>query len=257
MSSKPFAPETLWQFRERTQGFSQNSLPPEGESFFLRPSLTAKVSPSAELRSFYGSTVLFELSAKEKERLAALQEILYHRAAPLFAMPLWPDSFHITLHDLISGPPTDATWARARACRETALRILEEVRQELGTEPIPMRSTWCFNLVNTSVVLGFEPADEEACRRLMNAYCAFEIEGEPFCLGYGLTPHVTLAYYRPAICDPDDAGMRSAEELRPLRDALCEINQKEPMTVYLRPEALCYQLFTDMNHYFEDTAGQF
>lgn len=53
-----------------------------------------------------------------------------------------------------------------------------------------MMTTWVFNMVNTSSVLGLKPADEESLRRLDEIYTTQE---DVVRLGYALTPHVTKA----------------------------------------------------------------
>jgi hypothetical protein len=56
-------------------------------------------------------------------------------------------------------------------------------------------------------------------------------------LGYALTPHITMAYFKP--------GTYTQYDLNCLRQALGAVEQE----VELRFEDLFYQEFRDMNHY--------
>jgi hypothetical protein len=56
-------------------------------------------------------------------------------------------------------------------------------------------------------------------------------------LGYALTPHITMAYFKP--------GTYSQEQVRRLSQALTEVD----LEITLRPEDLVLQNFADMNHY--------
>ena len=101
-----------------------------------------------------------------------------------------------------------------------------------------MRTTRVFNMMNTSVVLGLEPVDDENCCRLMQMYERFH---KIVPLGYALTPHITLAYYKP--------GVYPEEYLYALAGAFDTCNQKLGQIVELDIEGLHYQEFSDMNHY--------
>lgn len=243
-------PETLQEFRGRTQGFSQHSLW-ETEGFTPnRQSLLPKVldDGSGLLLPFYGSTTVFLLPPAVKQALRRLQDILYTRCGDMLAERLEADSFHITLHDLVSGPDEAALRSLMTQTRIAAVDPLTLCHRELAA-PIRMQSTWAFNMNNTSVVLGFEPADEASCRRLMQMY---EYMQRAVHLNYPLTPHVTLGYYRPQPCDRD--------ALHRLDDALNQMNRLcrtgddaardgARIQVELGPQALVYQEFTDMNNY--------
>ena len=98
-----------------------------------------------------------------------------------------------------------------------------------------MKTTWLFNMVNTSIVLGLAPADGESWQRLDELYLALE-EAVP--LGYGMTPHITIAYFRPGILHP--------QQLLQLKKALKPVE----WDVTLEMEKLVYQEFTGMNQYW-------
>jgi hypothetical protein len=63
-------------------------------------------------------------------------------------------------------------------------------------------------------------------------------------LNYPLTPHVTLAYYRP--------GMYGPETVADLRRALEKISKLPKVQLSLTAETLHYRVFRDMQRYLED-----
>ena len=115
--------------------------------------------------------------------------------------------------------------------KKKAMPILEQWR---GQEPLHMKTTWLFNMVNTSIVLGLAPAEENSWHRLDEMYTALE---SVVPLGYALTPHITMAYFKP--------GTYTQYDLNCLRPALHPVE----LEVTLSPEDLSYQEFRDMNHY--------
>ena len=202
------------------------------ESFATSPGLRRKVGREGELLPFYGCTAVFRLPEAAREALSGLQARLYAGAGRFFARPLEPETFHMTLHDLVNGPElTPELCRRMEAARALVQPLIEAWR---GGPPLKMRATCLFNMVHTSVVLGLAPAEGESWRRLDAMYEALEAQ---FRLGYALTPHVTLAYYR--------NGAYLSGELEPLRAALgpVELEFELPM------EGLAFEYFTDMNSY--------
>lgn len=238
--------ENLDMFRART-AFESDCLPAYGGLDTMDvPSLRVKVNEQGDLIPIHGNTVVFLLGEEERCAVEASRRKLMESCADLFT-PEWlkQDTFHMTLHDLENGAPGGEINARMDAARGRA----QEILRKMDFEPIRMRPTWAFSMVNTSVVLGLEPETEDDCLRLMALYEQFHevvMPGYPF-----LTPHITLAYYR--------RGHFSEEQLRRLRDTLSEVNGCERRRREGRPdfrapfilkrENLVYQEFTDMNHY--------
>ena len=101
------------------EDYISHSLPEQSE-FETNPNLLKKVSPEGEFLSFYGNTVVFLLEDRTKEILSALQSQLYMEAGEMLSQPLHPDTFHMTLHDLVNG--TEPT---ADLCRK-----MEETKQQ-------------------------------------------------------------------------------------------------------------------------------
>lgn len=233
--------ETLSMFWERTAGFSSDSLPHHA-GFQTNDHLPLKISSDGHMETFIGSTVVFPLPEYVRQEIASVQARLYHRCAPVLAEPLEASSFHITLHDLLSGKPSQELRCRIEHAQGPALQCVKRITET--RETVRLHSTALFNMVGTSMVLGFAPADEESCSRLMRYY---ELLQEVVHLNYPLTPHVTVSYFRP--------GYITAEYVAKLQETIDEVNSRQNrIFVELPAETLEYQTFSDMNHYdiFED-----
>lgn len=205
---------------------------PEAGDFHTNPGLEKKVGPDGRFLPFYGDTVVFDLNDSCKARLTAIQNELYAAAGEYLAQPLSPETFHMTLHDLNNSPNLSPELEAAMERSRCAVKpLLDSWR---GLPPVRMRASWLFNMVNTSIVLGLVPADEESRRQLEGMYMALE---NILPLGYALCPHITMAYYRP--------GCLYGAALETLRSALHPVE----LEVELGMDALYYQRFFDMNHY--------
>lgn len=226
--------EKLQELRKRIGGFNQNSLP-MGQGLNTNPGLRAKVGPEGELLPFAGNTVVYGLPERVRKAIGQIQKMLYDGCAGSLAQRLSPGGFHMTLHDLVSGSPCEEL-RREIARTEPQARLLVEELVRLG--PIQMKSTYLFNMVNTSLVLGFEPVDEESCVRLLHGYERLQAVAA---LPYPLTPHVTLGYYRP--------GRLSENQVESIGRVIEEVKALPPIAVELTGELLRYQRFTDMDHY--------
>ena len=207
------------------------SLPRRGD-FSTNPNLSNKVDGQGNFRPFYGNTTVFLLDDKIKQALGTIQAGLYRAAWSMLAQPLDPATFHMTLHDLVNGPKTDADLlGRMEKAEQGAKKLLESWKQE---PEISMKATALFNMVNTSVVLGLAPANSNSMERLDKMYMALE---QVVPLGYTMTPHITMAYFKP--------GTYSQEQLQHLAAALGSVQ----LEVELNMEKLVLQTFADMNHY--------
>ena len=203
---------------------------PDG-SFSTNPNLSKKVAPDGTILPYYGNTMVFLLPDNVKHELKRLRDGLYAAAPGMLAAPLREETFHMTLHDLANSPDR----AEAEALMPEAEARAREIGAGFGDfAPIAMRGTWTFNMVNTSVVLGLAPVSAEGRERLAGMYRALEAAAP---LGYALTPHITLAYFRPGEYGPGEVAR--------LRAALGPAG----VEVELRAENLVLQRFTDMNSY--------
>ena len=205
---------------------------PQWGDFSTNPNLRKKVDDEGKLLAYVGNTVVFLLNDETKESLRQLRESLYRAAPDMLAQPLQMSTFHMTLHDLANGLPDQPGLCEyMRYTQEQAVQILPRWKD---LSPLRMKTTWLFNMVNTSIVLGLMPADEDSWRRLDEMYTALE---DVVRLGYALTPHITMGYFRP--------GTYSQEQVRQLSAALRNVD----LEITLRMENLVFQNFTDMNHY--------
>jgi len=205
---------------------------PQWGDFTTNPNLRKKVDDAGNLLPYRGNTVVFLLNDDIKEKLRQLQESLYQAAPEMLAQPLQMSTFHMTLHDLANGTPEQPGLQDYMIyTQEKTLQILPDWKD---TPPLRMKTTWLFNMVNTSIVLGLAPADEESWFRLDEMYTALE---SVVPLGYALTPHITVGYFRPGTYSPEQVQQ------------LCTALRKVELEIILRMEDLVLQDFSDMNHY--------
>lgn len=205
---------------------------PEWGDFSTNPNLPKKVDEAGNLLDFVGNTVVFLLDEKTKDALAELQESLYYWGSEMLAQPLERSTFHMTLHDLANGKPgQEGLEAWMAHTREGAQALISQWKNQ---PPLRMKATWLFNMVSTSIVLGLAPADGDSWERLDRMYTALE---DVVPLGYALTPHITMGYFRP--------GTYCMEQVIALRNALRPVELEIELTM----ENLVLQNFYTMNHY--------
>ena len=205
---------------------------PQWGDFATNPNLRKKVDEEGNLLPFVGNTVVFLLDEDMKEQLRNLQEELYRAAPDMLAKPLQMSTFHMTLHDLANGTP-EHPGLQDYMCY-TQERVSQILSGWKDAPPLRMKTTWLFNMVNTSIVLGLKPADEESWRRLDEMYTTLE---DVVRLGYALTPHITMAYFLP--------GTYTQEQVQRLSSVLRNVD----MEISLDMKNLVFQEFSDMNHY--------
>ncbi len=223
--------ETLHEFHARVDGFQRESL---HGALTTKPLLVEKVAPDGRLRPFYGNTMIFDLPENVQLEIARMQLKLHHRCSSMLAEPLAPSTLHMTLHDLLNGVDETALAEPVRQTGAQAKAILAELRRA-DTPPIRLTSTLAFNMTNGSVALGFAPDTEADCAAIMGMHARFQ---DVAALNYPLTPHVTLAYYRPGTHDT-----------AALAGALREINALGKVHIAVDANCLHYYRFTDMNTY--------
>ena len=205
---------------------------PEWGNLTTNPNLCKKVSRTGAFLPFYGNTIVFDLNDTAKVHLQKVQEELYCAAGWMLSQKLDPSTFHMTLHDLVNAPEmSDDLKTKMKKTEDQAKPILEQWQ---GQRPLVLNATWLFNMVNTSIVLGLRPADEDSWRRLDEMYLTLE---SVVPLGYALTPHITMAYFKP--------GTYSQYDLNCLRKALHPVE----MELKLSMDNLEYQTFVHMNAY--------
>lgn len=211
--------------------YIHNSVPQWGD-FSTNPNLRKKVDDEGNLLPFVGNTVVFLLNDDTKEQLRQLQEELYRTAPDMLAKPLQISTFHMTLHDLANGTPDQPGLPDYMSY--TQAQVSQILPNWKNAAPLHMKTTWLFNMVNTSIVLGLAPADEDSWQRLDEMYTALE---DVVRLGYSLTPHITMAYFLP--------GTYNQEQVQRLSAALYGVD----LEITLDMKNLVFQEFSDMNHY--------
>lgn len=228
--------QTYQEFLDRINSFQKKELDFGKKYFKGNPSIAKKVDKNNAFRKFYGDTVVFALDEKVKEKLAEYTEVLYQSVPECFSERLIPDAFHVTLHDLASSPELRDV---AEELFMNELRIIEKAEElrEFEKAKIRMQSKYIFNMVDTSLVLGLYPADEEDYQKLMDLYYIFDNIKS---LYYPFTPHITLAYYSIHGFDAQTAA-RLAETVGRLNENSMEIE--------LNVNNLYYQKFRSMNDY--------
>ena len=230
-------PETLREFHQRVDGFMLDSLPREG-GLVTREPLREKVGPDGRMLPFFGNTMIYDLPDAVKVQISRMQVLLHHLCGPCLAEPLSPATLHLTLHDLLNGVDESALRDGVAATGAQAEALLADMRREIAP-PVQLRSVAAFNMVNGSVALGFAPETEADCARIMALHARYQ---QIVALSYPLTPHVTLAYYRP--------GRYGRDMVDALAEAFRQINALPPVRLSLSAEMLHYRRGSDMSHYF-------
>ena len=228
--------ENLHEFHARVDGFQRDSLPHDGP-LTTKPLLVEKVAPDGGLLPFFGNTMIFDLPVETQLEIARMQLLLHHRCGFMLAQPLAPATLHMTLHDLLNGVDAAALAEPVRRTGEAAKAILHRPRAA-PQPPIRLTSTLAFNMTNGSVALGFAPDAEADCTALMSMHADYQAV---VALDYPLTPHVTLAYFRP--------GSYAPEAVTALAEALAAINALPRVHIAVAAGCLHYYTFEDMNTY--------
>ena len=229
-------PETLSAFHSRVDGFMYDSLPREG-GFVTREPLREKVGPDGRMLPFFGNTMIYDLPDAVKVQISRMQVLLHHLCGPYLAEPLSPATLHLTLHDLLNGVDESVLRDGVAATGAQAEALLADMRREIAP-PVHLRSVAAFNMVNGSVALGFAPDTEADFAALLSMHADYQ---SVVALDYPLTPHVTLAYFRP--------GSYAPEEVAQLAEALREINALPKVRIAVDANCLHYYTFEDMNTY--------
>ena len=230
--------ETLSEFRQRTNSFNQSSLNSEG--FYTNHNLINKINYDGKMSEFIGNTVVFSITDDVKNIIYNIQNKLYVECRDILAKPLSKDTFHITLHDLINGKPSDEINNKIENIQPLALKLVNDISNRNFN--IKLQSTFLFNMVNTSMVVGFEPVDDKSCMELMKYYEMFQ---EIVNLDYPLTPHVTVAYFKPNKEKIDENWIYKLQEV------INFVKNQERIQLTLTNKMLEYQIFLDMNNYYK------
>lgn len=227
--------ETYKEFLDRINSFEKSEIDLGDDYFKGNPSIALKVNEDNSFRPFYGDTVVFNLYDATKQKLKKIVESITAVVPECFCESLVSSTFHMTLHDLSNSPMLEDVASELFHNELKALKIAENITPH----KIKMKSKYIFNMVNTSLVMGLYPTDEEEYIKLMNLYYLFDDVKK---LGYPLTPHITLGYY--------NVKGFSAESARKLENIVKELNVNEmEIEIELDTKELFYQKFISMNDY--------
>jgi len=225
--------ETYQEFLNRIHSFEKREVYYGENYFYGNPSIIQKVNSENRFQPFYGDTVVFDLDTEVKEKLTQIVKHLYLYVPECFCEKLIPNTFHMTLHDLSNSP----------VLKDVAEDVfmnewkVAEIYKRIPVQKIVMKSSYIFNMVGTSLVLGLYPASEEEYGKLMQLYEMFHCVRE---LPYPLTPHITLAYY--------NVHGFSRESAEKLENMVYELNAYT-MDIVIDTKDLVYQKFITMNDY--------
>lgn len=231
--------ETYQEFLDRISSFQKKELTFGNNYFKGNPSISQKVDSNNMFRNFYGDTIVFELDNHVKEILTEYVEFLYQSAPNCFCERLNYHTFHVTLHDLSNSPNLQDVAAEVFENECKVIEKIQEIQQKNEETKIKMKSKYVFNMVDTSLVLGVYPADEEDYHEIMELYNIFD---EVKQLPYSFTPHITLAYY--------SINGFNVQAAKNLAKAVSRLNDNE-IEFELSADRLYYQKFRSMNDYID------
>ncbi len=213
-------------------------------SFHTADSLISKVRSDGGYAPFPGSTAVFRPGKKCLRIIRMMQSVLRGKLEEtgMLADVLPASVIHMTLHDLVS-PEIRVSRSEEEYEREIAdsikraAGIVEDIRREYAGRRITMVSDRIVNMVSKSLVLLLKPQTEQDYELLLEMYRRFDVIRE---LPYPLTPHITLAYFKPGMLDGDQLG-RVVE--------LAQIHPDNAPVFEFCSESLTAQRFSDMRTY--------
>lgn len=213
-------------------------------SFHTADSLKSKINPDGRYAPYPGSTVVFRPGNQCLQIIQLMQRILYQKleGTGMLADILPASTIHMTLHDLVSpemhiSQSEEAYGREIAASIKKAACIAEDIRKEHTGKKITMVSDRIVNMVSKSLVLMLKPQTEQDYELLQGMYQSFNVIQR---LPYPLTPHITLAYFKPGKIDGDKLG--EAVDY-------AQINPDNAPVFEFFPESLTVQRFLDMQTY--------
>ena len=230
--------ETYQEFLNRVSSYRPSTLFDTKKCFVPdEQRVVKKVNHDDTFRSFFGDTVVFKITPSEQKQVECIAKKLYQEFGGCFAEQIGAETYHVTLHDLVSG--NDLSQIAAEMFKNE-LAIKDAFRAyNFSHNLIKMKSAYLLNMVNTSIVLVLIPASEKEYRALMELKQVFQ-EISP--LAYPLTPHVTLAYFNRSVIDQLKVAAISALAVK---------LYSESMYFSLHIDDLFYQKFISMGQYYD------
>jgi len=216
--------------------------------FHTADGLNNKVAQDGSYAPFLGSTVVFRFGKRELYIIELMQKAIHQQldGTEMLASSLPMDAVHMTLHDLVSPEKcTSDPMDRERYNREIAeslsraADIVEHIRNEYAGRKITMIADRIVNMVSKSLVLMLKPQTESDYELLLELYGRFD---EIVSLSYPLTPHITLAYFKP--------GILNGDKLWEALEAVQIYPDSAPVFEF-DAESLTAQVFRDMQSYID------
>ena len=199
--------------------------------------LVPKISKNGNFSPFFGDSVIFRLNDELKHFVNMISLRLYHSVPGCFAERLTPDTYHMTLHDLSADRDK---YKVASDCFDNEIKLISLMKDaDIGFDSIKMKTSYLFNMVNTSIVLAVVPEDEKEWEKLEGLYRL--IDEVRMCPYPYLMPHITVAYFN--VNGFDD------ENLKYLKKVIFELNNQDRMRFLLSLHDLSYVKFTSMMEY--------
>ncbi|MCR5294432.1 MAG: 2'-5' RNA ligase family protein [Lachnospiraceae bacterium] len=213
--------------------------------FQTAPDLERKVTPGGHYLPFMGSTVVFKADEYGCEIVNRIQDSLFALLSDtcILADPLPRSTTHMTLHDLLSpeqfsGSPEEYD-QKVEDSLSRAVETAEKICHEFPGAEIHFTADRIVNMVSKSLVLLLRPGSEEDFRLLQECHRRFDYIVK---LPYQITPHITLAYFRPGFLDGDRLGSAV--------DAV-QIRQESAAAFAFPLVDLSVQRFLDMQTYLD------
>jgi hypothetical protein len=220
---------------------SVNYLKSADFKWHIPDSLKKKVDLNGFLKPYFGDTVVIKFEDRDISILSRFQDDLRLHFPDLFAEPLDTSHFHITLHDLKSGPEIlslDSIMEEHRIKCEKIFKDLSSYFKEHQDHlKVTLKPAFIYPCCNISMVFGFTPMSDRDFRIIMNLYNLFD---NVVYLDYWLRLHVTLSYFK--------IRELTKEEGEKLYGIIKNFMEEDfSLTVDLRK--LAYQRFFSMNEY--------
>ncbi|MBB6633183.1 hypothetical protein [Cohnella thailandensis] len=203
--------------------------------------LLEKITPSGEMKPFYGATTVIMLSRKDNEACLAVRDRLFGEHGDLL-VALDPDTYHLTIHALsnVYNVANDNELIK-RSIQDTEPKVEAEFRriaERYQGRTIRMRALGVSTGGKDIIGLKFVPCSEEDSLLLTDL---FERMEAVYPLGERYVPHVSLGYHQ--------IREHSPEEVRGLYDTLRRINRELELTIELEVAELVYQHHYHMNDF--------
>ena len=163
------------------------------------PNLARMVDPAGRFLPTPGLAAVFRPGKFLSGIISLMKDMVYEQLeeSHMLADPLPASSLHMTVHEM-AAPGGDV-----RESLETAQRITEEIRRVYAGRRIVLHADRIVNMLSGSLALLLEPEGEEDWNILTDIYRRYD---RVVPLPYPLTPHITLAYFRPGMLDGDRLG---------------------------------------------------